>query len=188
MKKLILLLLFIPLASFGQNNYKLGNYNRLVNKNIEFQFKEPLPPFEKIQESYSLQGNTNLVTAYYARTSNNIVALQIYASTIPKQFGNINWNEMIASKTQSRNFLNSFLGASANTSMKVSEHRIKSINGKRFLEVKSTLTASGVTQKQINWITVYKNTFINVLGATLENSFDKNLSFFTDFSSSVLIK
>ena len=95
---------------------------------------------------------------------------------------------MIASKTQSRNFLNSFLGASENSFMKVSEHRIKSINGKKFLEVKSTLTASGVTQKQINWITVYKNTFINVLGATLENSFDKNLSFFTDFSSSVLIK
>ena len=64
MKKLILLLLFIPLVSLGQNNYKLGNYNKLVNKNIEFRFKEPLPPFEKIQESYSIQGNTNLVTAY----------------------------------------------------------------------------------------------------------------------------
>lgn len=187
LKRIVVLLLFVQ-VSFGQNDYKLGNYNKLVNKNIEFQFKEPLSPFEKIQESYSIQGNKNLVTAYYAKSSNNIVALQIYASTIPKQFGNINWNEMIASKTESRSFLNSFLGASANSFMKVSEHSIKSINGKRFLEVKSTLTASGVVQKQINWITVYKNTFINVLGATLENSFDKYLSFFKDFSSSILIK
>ena len=186
-KRLILLLLLIPLVSFGQNNYKLGNYNKLVNKNIEFQFKEPLPPFEKIQESYSLQGNTNLVTAYYARTSNNIVALQIYASTIPKQFGNINWNEMIISEKQSRTFLNSFLGASAETSMKVSKHRIKFINGKSFLEVESTLTAGGVNQKQINWITVYKNTLINIIGSTLEKSFNKNLSFFKDFSDFILI-
>ena len=56
-----------------------------------------------------------------------------------------------------------------------------------FLEVKSTLTASGVTQKQINWITVYKNTYINIIGATLENSFDENLSFFNSFGSSVII-
>ena len=188
MEKLILLLLFIPLVSLGQNNYKLGSYNKLIKKNIEFQFKKPLPPFEKGEESYSLKGNTSLVTAFYARTSKNIVALQIYASTIPPKFRYINWEEMINSETQSRNFLNSFLGASANSFMKVSKHKIKTINGKTFLEVKSTLTASGVTQKQINWITVYKNTFINILGATLIDSFDNNLSLFIDFSNSVLIK
>ena len=64
--------------------------------------------------------------------------------------------------------------------MKISKFRVKIINDKVFLEVQSTLTASGVTQKQINWITVYKNTLINILGATLINSFDKNLSFFTE--------
>ena len=71
-------------------------------------------------------------------------------------------------------------------SINVSE-KIKNINGKKFLEVQSTLTVSGVTQKQINWITLHKNTFINILGATLINSFDKNLSFFTEFTQSVLI-
>lgn len=190
MKKHLLLLVFIPLVSlstFGQNNYRLGNYNRLVNKNIVFQFKEPLYPFEKSQESYSLQGDKNLVTAFYKRTSNNIVALQIYSVTIPERFGNLNWNEMIVSEKQSSTFLNSFLGASAETSMKVSKHRIKFINGKSFLEIESTLTAAGVNQKQINWITVYKNTLINIIGSTLEKNFNKNLSFFKDFSNFILI-
>ncbi len=189
MKKLILLL-FIPLisfSSFGQNNYKLGSYNRLVNKNIVFQFKEPLPPFEKSQESYSLQGNKNLVTAFYKLTSNNFIALQIYAVTIPERFQNLNWNEMIVSQKQSKAFISSFLSAGAETSVKVSEHQIKSINGKVFLEVESILTSAGFTQKQINWMTVYKNTLINIVGATLIESFNKNLSFFKDFSNSILI-
>ena len=188
MKKLLFLLFFLPLVSFGQNNYKLGGYDKLIKKDIEFRVKKPLPPFEKVEESYSLQGNANLVTAFYARTSKNIVALQIYASNIPSEFGHINWEEMINSETQSRNFLNSFLGASTNSFMNVSKHKIKTIDGKTFLEAQSTLTASGVTQKQINWITVYKNTFINILGATLIDSFEKNLSLFMDFSNSVKIK
>ena len=71
--------------------------------------------------------------------------------------------------------------------MKISKFRLNTINGKDFLEVQSTLTVSGVTQKQINWITLHKNTFINILGATLINIFDKNVSFFTEFNQSVLI-
>ena len=94
---------------------------------------------------------------------------------------------MINSEQQSKEFLNSFLGAANNTAMNISKFRVKIINDKVFLEVLSTLTVSGVTQKQINWMTVHKNTLINILGATLINSFDKNLSFFTEFSHSVLI-
>tara|TARA_B110000003_G_scaffold205331_1_gene204166 strand:- start:367 stop:978 length:612 start_codon:yes stop_codon:yes gene_type:complete len=186
MKKILLLLLFIPIVSFGQD-YDLGNYTKVINKNIEFSYKKPLTPFLKADESFSLQGNTNLVTAFYVRTANNIVALQIYATTIPSQFQNLDWEIMINNEQQAKEFLNSFLGAASNTAMKISKHRLKTVNGNFFLEVKSTLTMSGVTQKQINWITVYKNTFINILGATLINSFDKNLPFFEDFSDSVLI-
>jgi hypothetical protein len=40
--------------------------------------------------------------------------------------------------------------------MKISKFKVETIIGIGFLEVQSTLTASGVTQKQINWITVYK--------------------------------
>ena len=188
MKKILFTLtLIVSFGCFGQNNFKLGSYTKLINKNIEFKYKNPLSPFQKVEESYSSQGNTNLVSAFYATTSANIVALQIYATTIPPQYKNLDWKVMINSEQQSKEFLNSFLGAANNTAMNISKFRVKIINDKFFLEVLSTLTASGVTQKQINWMTVHKNTLINILGATLINSFDKNLSFFTEFSHSVLI-
>jgi hypothetical protein len=187
-KKILFTLAFIvSFVCFGQNNFKLGNNIVLINKGISFQYKIPLSPFQKAEESYSSQGNTNLVSAFYARTSEIIVALQIYATTIPPQFKNLDWNVLINSEQQSKIFLNSFLGAANNTAMKISKFKVETINGKGFLEVQSTLTASGVTQKQINWITVYKNTFVNILGSTLINSFDKNLPFFTEFSHSVFI-
>jgi hypothetical protein len=176
-KTLFTLTLVVSFVCFGQNDLKLGNYTKLINKNIEFKYKSPLSPFQKAEESYSSQGNTNLVSAFYARTSVNTVALQIYATTIPPKYKNLDWKVMINSEQQSKKFLNSFLGAANNTAIKISKFKVKTINGKVFLEVQSTLTASGVTQKQINWITVYKSTFINILGATLINSFDKNLFF-----------
>jgi hypothetical protein len=190
MKKLFFAFtLVISFVCFGQNSFKLGTNNVLINKGIIFKYKTPLPPFQKEEDSYSSQGNTNLVSAFYARTSENLVALQIYATTIPPQFKNIDWNEMINSSINQKKFLDSFFGAANNsdTNMKISTHRVKTINGKFFLEVQSTLTVSGVTQKQVNWITIYKNTFVNILGATLLNSFDENLFFFTEFSDSVFI-
>jgi len=188
MKKILFILtLVVSFGCFGQNNFKLGSYTKLINKNIEFKYKIPLTPFQKVEESFSSQGNTNLVSAFYARTSANIVALQIYATTMPPQYKNFDWKVMINSEQNSKKFLNSFLGASNNTTLKIVKFRVKTINEKVFLEVQSNLTVSGVTQKQINWITIYKNTFVNVVGATLIDSFDKNLPFFEKFSQSVLI-
>ena len=42
-------------------------------------------------------------------------------------------------------------------------------------------------QKQINWITFYKNNMINILGSTLIKDFDETLPFIKDFSNSINI-
>jgi hypothetical protein len=188
MEKLgFILALVVSVSCFGQNDFKLGDYTKLINKNIEFKFKKPLDPFQKEEESYALLGNSYLVSAFYLWTSDNVVALQIYATYIPPQYQNFDWKLIINSEQQSKKFLSSFLGAANNTAMKISEYRVKTINGKVFLEIQSTLTTLGVTQKQINWITVYKNTFVNILGATLLKNFDNNLFLFTEFSNSLII-
>ena len=188
MKKILLIVvLSIVKVSFGQGNFKLGDYTKTISNKIEFKYKNPLNPFQKTEESYSSQGNNNLVSSYYTKTSNTVIVLQIYASSIPPKFKDIDWNSITNSDKISKNFINSFLGTLKNTSMKISKYGLVTINGKDFLEVYSTLTVSGVTQKQINWITVYKNNFINILGVTLIDSFDKNESFFKEFTQSVLI-
>jgi hypothetical protein len=187
MKKIIVTLTFVvSFVSFGQNDFKLGNTNVLIKNGILFKYKTPLSPFTNEEESYSSDGNNNLVTAYYARTSEHIVALQIYAITIPPKYKNFDW-KMINSSINQQKFINSFLGAANNTDKYISNYKVITINGKVFLEVQSTLKKSGVIQKQINWITVYKNNFINILGSTLLNSFDNNLPFFTEFSHSIFI-
>jgi hypothetical protein len=188
MKKILITLAFVvSFVCFGQNDFKLGNTNVLIKNGILFKYKAPLSPFIKEEASYSTDGNKNLVSAYYARTPENIVALQIYATTIPNKYKNFDWKEMINSSINQKKFLNSFLGTANNTDKNISNYKVITINDKVFLEVHSTLTVSGITQKQINWITVYKNTFVNILGSTLLNSFDKNLSFFTKFSHSIFI-
>ena len=190
MKKLLLIsALFISVScSFGQSKYSLGNYIETIKNDLKFHYRAPLPPFQKTDASYSLQGNINLVTSYITSTKNNVVVLQIYALPIPEEFKNLDWEMMTSSEKQYKAFLNSFLGAAANTSMKISKHKVKTINEKVFLEVESTITVSGFTQKQINWITIYKNNFINILGSTLSDSFDDNLFLFNDFSNSILVK
>lgn len=186
MKKILLVLLINSFFSHGQNSFSLGDYITLNKNNIEFKYKKPLSPFYKVDESYSRQGNSNLVTSYLASMTKNVLMLQIYASPVPKQFMDFNWETLIKSKQQSKIFLNSFLNSANNKGMKITNFRNRTIASKSFLEVESTLTVSGITQRQINWITVYKNNFINILGATL-SSYDKNVFFFKEFSRSVIL-
>lgn len=190
MKKIVFIISFIiSFACSGQNNFKLGNNTVLINKGIIFSYKTPLPPFQNEEESYSLQGNSNLVSAFYARTpDDNIVALQIYATTLPTQYKDIDWDTMIYSSDNQKIFSNSFLRKNSENNMSILNYEVKTINGKVFLEIQSTSTVLGLKQKQVNWITIYKNTFVNILGVTLLNNFDDNLSFFKEFVNSVSIK
>ena len=59
MKKLLLILLCLPLIGFGQSNFKLGDYVKFKKNNIEFQLKKPMHPFKRSDESLSLGGMIN---------------------------------------------------------------------------------------------------------------------------------
>lgn len=184
MKK-FLLLLIVPFLIFSQGEYKLGSYTKERKNNINFEFKKPLKPFEKSQESYSVQGNANLVTAYSANIYTDPIMLQIYSSIIPKQFRDINWKDIINSKSQSEQFIEIFLTGGKKLGWNIYDYEVKEINGTLFLEIRSSITIQGVTQKQINWMSVYNDNLINILGATLKNSFDENVRFIKRFAYSV---
>jgi hypothetical protein len=185
-----LLILIIPFIGLGtssniQNNYRLGNYTKFKKNNIEFQVKFPMPSFVQTNQSFTTDGNNNLVVSYVKSEQTDPIVLQVFTTPIPERFNHLNFNEIFSNEESSKNFLNGFLGA--NTKLKISKHKFVNLNGKNFLVATSTLTEYGVTQKQINWITVHKYNFINIVGSTLFSNFSENQLFIENFGSSVLI-
>ncbi len=178
MKKLLLVLLALPFIGFGQSNFKLGDYTKLTKNNIEFQFKKPMYPFERSDASLSLGGDNNLVVSFLASKP---AALQIYATPIPSEMQEEAEN-FFNSEKAIKSFINQIFPPPVN---KILEFRVVVVNRKKFIEIK--LIGADV-QKQINWITFYKNHMINILGSTLTKDFDETLSFIKDFSNSINIK
>ena len=166
------------MIGFGQSNFKLGDYTKLTKNNIEFQFKKPMYPFERSDESLSLGGNDKLVVSFLASKP---AALQIYATPIPSEMQEEAEN-FFNSEQAIKSFINQIMPPPIN---KLIEYRVVVVNGKTFIEFQ--IIAADV-QKQINWITFYKNNMINILGSTLIKDFDETLPFIKDFSSSINIK
>ena len=114
--------------------------------------------------------------------------LQVYSTPIPSQLKSFDWLTVINSKDQSKEFIEAFLTGGQKLGWKIYDHEVKKINGNYFLEVRSSITNSGMTQKQMNWLTVYNGNYINIIGATLKNSFDENVRFIKSFANSVKLK
>ena len=178
MKKLLLILLCLPMIGFGQSNFKLGDYTKLTKNNIEFQFKKPMYQFEQSDASLSLGGNDKLVVSFLASKP---AVLQIYASPIPAEMQEEAEN-FFNSEQAIKSFINQIFPPPVN---EILEFRVVIINGKKFIEIKSIVAD---VQKQINWITFYKNNMINILGSTLIKDFKDALPFIIKFNNSIKIK
>ena len=178
MKKLLLILLYLPIIGFGQSNFKLGDYTNLIKNNIEFQFKKPMYPFAQSDESLSLGGNDKLAISFIA---SNPAALQIYATPIPSEMQQ-EADNFFNSEQAIKSFVNQIFPPPVN---EILEFRVVIINSKKFIEIKSIVAD---VQKQINWITFYKNNMINILGSTLINDFEEILPFIIEFNNSIKIK
>jgi hypothetical protein len=180
MKKLLLILLCLPTIGFGQANFKLGNYTKLSKNNIDFNFMKPLPPFSQSNKSLSMYSGTDdkLVVSFLAP---NPAALQIYSTPIPSKMQD-EADEFLNSKEAVKSFVNQLFPPPVN---KVMEHKIVFINGKKFLNIKFI---SADVQKNINWITFYKNHMINIVCTTLIDDFEEMLPFINKFNNSIIIK
>ena len=178
MKRLLLILTCLPMIGLGQSKYKLGDYTKFTKNNIEFHLQKPMYPFERSDESLSSQGNKNLVVSFL---TNKPSALQIYATPVPAKFQE-DAGDFFNSAEQIKSFVDQLYAPPIN---KVLEYRVVDLNEKKFLEI---ILISADIQKQINWITIYQNNLINILGTTLIKDFDETLPFIKDFYKSIKIK
>jgi hypothetical protein len=177
MKKILLILLCLPIIGFGQSNFKLGNNTKIRKNNIEFQFKKPKYPFEVSESSLSSADNNKLLVSFLSSLP---AALQIYVTPIPSEMQEEAEN-FFNSEQAIKSFINQIMPYPVN---KLIEYKVVIINEKKFIEFQM-ITAN--VQKQINWITFYKNNMINILGSTLIKDFDETLPFIKDFSNSINI-
>ncbi|AUS06893.1 hypothetical protein C1A40_16230 [Tamlana carrageenivorans] len=167
------------MVGFGQSNFKLGENIKLTKNNIEFQFKKPNYPFNRSDESLSQGGNKNLVISFVA--SKPIAALQIYSTPIPSKMQQDAEN-FFNSEQSIKSFISQIFPHPIN---EILEYKVVVFSDKIFIEVQ--LIGANV-QKQINWITFYKNNMINILGTTLIEDFETNLPFIKKFKNSIYIK
>lgn len=178
MKKVLIFFLCLPIIGFAQSVFKLGNYIKLTKNNIEFQINKPELPFEESNESFSSGGNANLAISFLSFKP--MAALQIYSTPVPLEMQQ-KIDDFFNSEEAIKSFINQLFPSPVN---KILEYRIILVNGKRFLELQ---LIGAKVQKQINWITFYKNNMINILGATLIEDFEENKSFFISFRNSIII-
>ena len=177
MKRLLLILTCLPMIGLGQSKYKLGDYTKFTKNNIEFHLQKPMYPFERSDESLSSQGNKNLVVSFL---TNKPSALQIYATPVPAKFQE-DAGDFFNSAEQIKSFVDQLYAPPIN---KVLEYRLVDLNEKIFRDY---INFNDI-QKQINWITIYQNNLINILGTTLIKDFDETLPFIKDFYKSIKIK
>ena len=182
--KLLLILFFIPLISYGQNNFSLGEWKEYrTNKNgnsIKINYKLPIP-FESTSQSYAID-NTNLAASFlYNGNPSKATFIQIYCTSIPSQF-NIDENQFFDDKKAIENIINQIVPAPIN---EIINYNIIKIGNQSYIEIYSI---THDIQKQVNWVTIKNNYFINIVGTTLKDSFSSILPFLMEFKKFIKVE
>jgi hypothetical protein len=184
MKKLLLILLCVPLIGLGQSVGCLDggnclsdhscclidNYNVTTSTidNISVQFKEP-DGWELTKDSYS-KDKTNIMKSYGNVELGAMIQLYIVESReyITK--------EDAAVLMENSDFINSFTNGLESGGAEVISTKAVLIDNYPALEVVSY--AYNKTQKQVQWLIFYKNKMINFQGVSIINNFGELYPFF----------
>ncbi len=174
---LLFCFLLILSSAFSQNKFEFGerlNYNA---QNIIISFDKPLA-FSESKSGFGATDSKNLVTSFINYDIQSI--LQVYCTPIPSQFA-MDAELFFSDKNNIEQIMKQTFPEPINY---VNSYKVIKINGRNFLEVNVT---SYAIQKQTNWITFYKNNFINILGTTTIDNFKNIIEFLDKFKSSILI-
>ena len=176
MKKLILLLLFIPLVSFGQ--IKLGSKVSYTKDKITFTIKKP-EPFIESNTPFGAD-EAKLVRSFY--NAQNYQLIQIHSNPIPKDFQN-EANKLMQDSEMAKSLFERTLFPSPIN--KLLSYKKITINSIPFYEIE--LITRNI-EKQIAWITVYKNSLVNINSVTLTDNFNNIKGFLDNFKKHIELK
>ena len=167
------LVLLISFNSFGQLN--LGDKVTYTRGEIAFTIKKPEPYIES-DNTYGANGTT-LVKSFFSKQ--NLSIIQIHSNPIPKNYKNYMNQLMEDSEMAKELFERKIFPPPMN---KILSYRKILINSKPFYEVEYIIRN---IEKQIAWITVYKNRFININSTTTIGNFDNLKGFLNDFKEHI---
>jgi hypothetical protein len=83
MKKLILLLLIVPMVSFGQTKLKLGDKVSFYIGDLTISVNKPIP-FQQSNLGYGARKTTYLVASFVNKEM--LTIMQIYSTPVPPEF------------------------------------------------------------------------------------------------------
>jgi hypothetical protein len=162
MKKLLLILLCVPLIGFGQS------VTTSTIDNIYVQFQEP-DGWELTKDSYS-KDKTNIMKSYANVELGAMIQLYIAES---KEYIT---KEDAAVLMENSDFINSFTNGMEQSGTEIISTKAVLIDNYPALEVVSY--AYNKTQKQVQWLIFYKDKMINFQGVSLINNFTELYPFF----------
>ena len=184
MKKLLLILLCLPMIVFGQSNLQLGE--RVYFKNfsnaqgIDISFKEP-KGWQTGDESFAID-NDNLVLSYL--NTSEILMLQLYISETPyPKMNRSEVDEILNREEFISSFSNNQFPLAAGYS--VDNTSLTYINGYPFIQV---LAESHKVQYNVNWITFIDDKMINIVCVSLKDNFVNVFPFFNQIKENLILK
>ena len=176
MKKILFILLCLPIIGFGQN---LGKTKKIYKNGVTLSFNEP-KGWEKSTESFAVDQN-NLAVSYLKR---NIGAMfQIYIANAPFKISKKEAKELYFDK----DFLEGFIsGFEKNNRLEIISVEEANIDDYPAIEVLSY--GMSKTQKQVQWFIFYKDKLINVQGVSLSKEFNELYSYFIELKEKVYFR
>ena len=176
MKKILVLLLCLPIIGFGQD---LGKTKKIYKNGITLSFHEP-EGWEKSTDSFAVDQN-NLAVSYLKR---NIGAMfQIYIASSPFNISKKEAEELYFDKDFLEGFVVSF---EKNNQLEIISVEEANIDNYPAIEVLSY--GMSKTQKQVQWFIFYKDKLINVQGVSISQNFNELYSYFVELKEKVYFR
>jgi len=173
MKKLLLILLCLPMIGFGQ---ELGIKKKINKNGIYLSFKEP-KNWEETKQSFA-NDQSNLAVSYLNRSFGAM--FQIYIASSPKYVTKKEAEEFMNDEDFKEDYVRGFEEGGINEIIAMEKSYV---NDYPAIEILSY--GYSKMQKQVQWVIFYEDKMINIQGVSLSDEFNNLYLLFKNLKNSV---